>query len=74
MAFSKLTLKLFLVAAVFASSIAQGGSPKKGGTLVFGRGGDSVTLDPSLATDGESLNVTDHIFDGLVTFTPEPLM
>lgn len=47
---------------------AFGAEPKQGGTLVFGRGGDSVTLDPAAATDGESLNVTDHIFDNLVTF------
>src|SRR4051794_35228397 len=44
--------------------------PKNGGTLIFGRSGDSVKLDPASVTDGESLNVTDHIFDGLVTFKP----
>lgn len=37
-------------------------------TLVFGRGADSVTLDPAGATDGESFSVTDHIFNNLVTF------
>ena len=42
-------------------------TPKKGGTLIFGRGGDSVGLDPAARTDGESLNVTDLIFDGLLT-------
>ncbi len=36
--------------------------------LIFGRGGDSVGLDPARVTDGESFNVTDHIFDTLVTF------
>ena len=45
-------------------------TPKSGGTLVFGRGGDSVGLDPAGRTDGESLNVTDMIFDNLVTFKP----
>ncbi len=39
-------------------------------TLIFGRGGDSVGLDPARVTDGESFNVTDHIFENLVTFVP----
>ncbi len=56
--------------ALALSSTALAQAPKKGGTLVFGRGGDSVTLDPAAATDGESLNVTDHVFDGLVTLKP----
>jgi ABC-type transport system substrate-binding protein len=38
------------------------------GTLVFGRGGDSVSLDPATCTDGESFNVTDHIYETLVRF------
>jgi len=58
---------MILAASLMATQV-QSAEPQKGGTLVFGRGGDSVTLDPSAATDGESLNVTDHIFDGLVTF------
>lgn len=37
-------------------------------TLVFGRGGDSVSLDPANVTDGESLNVTKNIFDTLVDY------
>ncbi len=37
-------------------------------TLVFGRGGDSVSLDPSQVTDGESLNVTKNIFDTLIDY------
>lgn len=65
---------LWLCAMMFgATSIsltAQAVEPKKGGTLVFGRGGDSVALDPASVTDGESLNVTDHLFDNIVTFKP----
>lgn len=53
---------------VLASLSAQAAEPKQGGTLVFGRGGDSVGLDPANRTDGESFNVTDHIYDSLVTF------
>lgn len=37
-------------------------------TLVFGRGGDSVTLDPSQVLDGESVKVCDMIFDTLVQY------
>ncbi len=65
-----LLLRAFLITSMLGASVAQSAEPRKGGTLVFGRGGDSVTLDPALATDGESLNVTDHLFDGLVTFKP----
>lgn len=39
-------------------------------TLVFGRGGDTVGLDPALETDGESFKVCDNIYDNLVTFRP----
>jgi len=37
-------------------------------TLVWGRGGDSVSLDPANVTDGESMKVTHQIFDTLVEF------
>ncbi|TFE02050.1 ABC transporter substrate-binding protein [Jeotgalibacillus salarius] len=37
-------------------------------TLVFGRGGDSVALDPITVTDGESFKVTKNIFETLVEF------
>jgi peptide/nickel transport system substrate-binding protein len=62
------TLILFVALSAFAGSAIA--APTTGGTLVFGRGGDSVGLDPAARTDGESLNVTDHIFDNLVTFKP----
>src|SRR5699024_9776433 len=37
-------------------------------TLVFGRGNDSLQLDPSKVTDGESIYVTNQIFDPLVRY------
>lgn len=37
-------------------------------TFVFGRGGDSVQLDPILVTDGESFRVTGQILDSLYKF------
>ncbi len=38
-----------------------------GGTLVFGASNDPRILDPALASDGESLRVSEQIFETLVT-------
>ena len=38
--------------------------------LVYARGGDAVSMDPAQETDGESLNVTDNIFESLLRFKP----
>jgi peptide/nickel transport system substrate-binding protein len=46
-------------------------SPKKGGTLVFGRGGDSVGLDPAFETDGNSFMICDNLYDQLVLYADE---
>ena len=54
---------------VVVSAFAQ--APKKGGTLVFGRGGDSVGLDPAYETDGNSFMVCDNIYEALVNFKDE---
>ena len=50
---------------------AFGSDPKNGGTLVFGRGGDSVGLDPAYETDGNSFLVCDNIFEALVFYKDE---
>ncbi|MHC0036257.1 ABC transporter substrate-binding protein [Pseudoneobacillus sp. C159] len=42
-------------------------TPKKD-TLVYGRGGDSVSLDPITTTEGETFKVTENIYENLVTF------
>ena len=39
--------------------------------LVFGRGGDSVALDPAIVTDGESFKVTQNLFETLLNFGEE---
>jgi len=59
-----------LASALLVSNALLATAPPQGSMLVFGRGGDSVGLDPANRTDGESLNVTDHIFDSLVSFKP----
>ena len=39
-----------------------------GETLVFGRGGDSTSLDPSRVTEGETFKVTVNLFETLLNF------
>lgn len=59
--------KILLSLCLFASlGFAQ--SPQEGGVLVFGRGGDSVSLDPAHATDGESYYVSEAVYDKLAMF------
>lgn len=52
-------------------TISGGGGGAGGSTFTFGRGADSVTLDPVNATDGESFRATRQIFDTLLDFAPE---
>lgn len=37
-------------------------------TLIVGRGGDSAALDPSVVTDGESIKITQQVFDTLLEY------
>lgn len=39
-------------------------------TFVYGRGTDSVSLDPAIVTDGESFRVSGQILESLYTFAP----
>src|ERR687885_3693 len=59
---------LALHSAQAANSLPLAFAAGEGGTFVFGRGGDSVKLDPAVVTDGESFRVTDQIFDRLLAF------
>jgi peptide/nickel transport system substrate-binding protein len=63
-----LILTLIICLAVVGPAIA---APKKGGTLVFGRGGDSVGLDPAYETDGNSFMICDNIYEQLVAYKDE---
>ncbi len=47
----------------------QGPSPVSGGTMLYGRGMDSVGLDPAHESDGESFKVCDNIYETLVRFS-----
>jgi peptide/nickel transport system substrate-binding protein len=42
--------------------------PAAGGTFIFGRGGDSVQLDPAIVTDGESFRVTGQCLEPLYQY------
>lgn len=42
-----------------------------GNTLIFGRGGDSVGLDPAHEEDGESFKVCENIYDTLVQYAED---
>jgi len=60
-----LTLIVFLCAGTALAA------PKQGGTLVFGRGGDSVGLDPAYETDGNSFMICDNLYEALVAYKDE---
>ena len=60
--------KIFIIAFVSLLGFSAYAAPKYGGTLVFGRGGDAVTMDPSHATDGNTFNATIQVYDMLVKF------
>ncbi|MEO4055465.1 ABC transporter substrate-binding protein [Solibacillus sp. CAU 1738] len=49
----------------------QENTPAKPQILVFGRGADSVSLDPAIVTDGESFKVTQNVFETLLNFGPQ---
>src|SRR5690625_1328121 len=48
--------------------VDEGTGDGAGGTLVFGRGGDSTSLDPSRTTEGETFKVTKNLFETIVDF------
>src|SRR5215217_1867955 len=64
------------VALVGIAGCGGGGTIGGGGgggssTFIFGRGADSVCLDPVNATDGESFRATRQVMDTLLRFKPE---
>ena len=63
---TSLLLALCLALSLSRAAVAQ--TPLKGGTFVFGRGADSVGLDPAVVTDGESFRVTRNIYESLLEY------
>ncbi len=62
---------MVMTAVLLAAGVTIAAEPKTGGTLVFGRGGDSAGLDPAFETDGNSFMIADNVFDQLVLYADE---
>ena len=56
------------LSSIFFGNGSIQASSVSGGMLIFGRGGDSIHLDPIQPLDGESAKVCDVIYDTLVEF------
>ncbi|PLR96940.1 ABC transporter substrate-binding protein [Bacillus sp. T33-2] len=71
---SILAISLFLVGCSGSSdqSSGEGEAPKDNGpkkdTLVYGRGGDSASLDPITTTEGETFKITENIMETLLQY------
>jgi peptide/nickel transport system substrate-binding protein len=68
-----LAISMFLAGCNSKSNQAAGGKKEPGSetkkdTLVYGRGGDSTSLDPITSTEGETFKVTDNIFENLLQY------
>ena len=61
-------LASLMILALCMWPVLAGGQPVVGGTLIWGRGGDSVTLDLAQATDGESIKAGIQVLENLVIF------
>ncbi|MBW1598233.1 ABC transporter substrate-binding protein [Streptomyces sp. JJ38] len=65
------TLAVGLITAGCASERDDdGGNGEGGGTFVFGAPGDPSSLDPALASDGETFRVTRQAFEALIEHEP----
>lgn len=61
-------LSLIVMVCLWPMVSLSAGEPVTGGTLIWGRGGDSVSLDLAQATDGESIKAGIQIYENLVIF------
>lgn len=72
-----LALSMFLVGCGNQSNKNSGnnasnaGNGSKKDTLIYGRGGDSTSLDPITSTEGETFKVTINIFETLLNYGPQ---
>jgi len=64
-------LQRLVVLLLVALLVACGQEERAQQTLVFGRGSDSIGLDPGIENDGESFKVCDNIDETLVTYDSE---
>ena len=66
-----MTNRLLSILPLLACLICCACSSEPSHVLVFGRGSDSIGLDPALENDGESFKVCDNIYETLVTYAEE---
>ncbi|MGD6818445.1 ABC transporter substrate-binding protein [Metabacillus sp. 84] len=53
-----------------AGGDGEGGEKANGkDTLIYGRGGDSTSLDPITTTEGEAFKVTENIYESLLSYS-----
>jgi peptide/nickel transport system substrate-binding protein len=64
----KVIFVLFLTVFIWPLLAFSADNPVTGGTLIWGRGGDSVNLDLAQATDGESIKAGIQVLENLVIF------
>src|SRR6056297_368406 len=64
------TIAILMVLMLTVSFTISADEGTYGGTIVYGRGNDSVSLDPINTTDGESFKVTQQIYDTLLMYKP----
>ena len=66
------TLAVGVIATGCASERGDDGGEGKGGgdTFVFGAAGDPGSLDPALASDGETFRITRQAFEALIEHEP----
>ena len=60
-----MTRSLFLV-LIFLTTFAFALQPQFGGTLIFAKSGEAVSLDPAHETDGESFYIAQNVYDTLL--------
>jgi peptide/nickel transport system substrate-binding protein len=64
-----LSAALALAAGACGEEKTEGGAAggtQQGGTIVFAASSDPVSLDPAVVSDGESIRITNQIYEGLV--------
>ncbi|MFZ0610623.1 MAG: ABC transporter substrate-binding protein [Desulfobacterales bacterium] len=64
---------LLIVTVCLAPVLMPAADAAPGGTLIWGRGGDSVSLDLAQATDGESIKAGIQMLENLVIFDKQSM-
>src|SRR5439155_315036 len=74
-AFAVAVISAVVLGACTTQQPGSGSSPtaaaRQGGTFRYGQSGDAAALDPWNVTDGNSLQITEQIFESLVAYKPQ---